>query len=392
MASSLSKIAGEVLGNATKKSEQFCNTANHQFQPSSEGKAIENAKDRIIRQPLRKYRVHIIQDPETDQWTSLAQVKKNLKQEKAAKEDTKFCLADAGNTIVFKRDSETRQLSRMMIKTDMQRLKQQDRKLKKLQAMQLRIQKNAADMIRNQWLKSREKLANMAPEAKLQIREQSRMAQAQSRQLFETGTIEYDQKLQDGLVVNSNSKGGFDNTERLVLEKQSDAGLIRFLNSSNVKQLKASVPSAGATSAQEKCFLQKTMDTVNQQYGQFPYQVAIGLYEKSGSHNALYDEFGIKVPLGNTLDAGAGVCRHRSMTAKVLFDEMNIKASLHSGSVRCDTGNSSGHMWNRIKMPSQREYLYDAMHNKIMNLSHPTVLNTIQASYKTKAEFQQFKK
>jgi hypothetical protein len=69
------------------------------------------------------------------------------------------------------------------------------------------------------------------------------------------------------------------------------------------------------------------------------------------------------VYLGNIIDSGAGVCRHRALLTKVLGDQIGLDVSL----VRGNFGNLGKHAWTEIKMTNGETLIVDPMHRTIFN-------------------------
>lgn len=71
-----------------------------------------------------------------------------------------------------------------------------------------------------------------------------------------------------------------------------------------------------------------------------------------------------EVLLGEIINSGAGLCRHRSLLTKVLGDEIGLKTSVIHGNY----GNG-GHAWNEIVTSNGERFLSDAMHGSIFDVS-----------------------
>lgn len=82
------------------------------------------------------------------------------------------------------------------------------------------------------------------------------------------------------------------------------------------------------------------------------------------------------VNLGEIIDSGAGVCRHRSLLLKILGDECNMNIALVKGSY--DDGH---HAWNEIMTKSGKKYLVDPMHRNIVDLSNEATRDLRVLSY-----------
>lgn len=72
-----------------------------------------------------------------------------------------------------------------------------------------------------------------------------------------------------------------------------------------------------------------------------------------------------EVLLGDIINSGAGMCRHRSLLTKVLGDKIGLKTRLIQGHY-----GQGGHAWNEIITKDGKTYLFDAMHGNIFNVSN----------------------
>lgn len=72
----------------------------------------------------------------------------------------------------------------------------------------------------------------------------------------------------------------------------------------------------------------------------------------------------LEVLLGDILNSGAGVCRHRSLFTKVLADEIGLSTRMIQGYY-----GGGGHAWNEI-VTKGNTYLFDAMHGNIFNITN----------------------
>lgn len=73
-----------------------------------------------------------------------------------------------------------------------------------------------------------------------------------------------------------------------------------------------------------------------------------------------------EVRLGEIINSGAGVCRHRSLLAKVLADETGIDMAIVRGNVGKNNG---AHIWNEVQLKNGEKYIFDGMHRKMTNIS-----------------------
>ena len=72
-----------------------------------------------------------------------------------------------------------------------------------------------------------------------------------------------------------------------------------------------------------------------------------------------------EVFLGEIMNSGAGMCRHRALLTKLLGDEIGLATRFVQG-----TYSTGGHAWNEIITKNGSKYLFDAMHGNIFNISN----------------------
>ena len=90
---------------------------------------------------------------------------------------------------------------------------------------------------------------------------------------------------------------------------------------------------------------------------------------KSGEQTSKYvanimKEQQAEILLGDIINSGAGMCRHRALLTKILADELNIKCRIVQGYY-----NGGGHAWNEIITKSDT-YLFDAMHGNVFSIGN----------------------
>ena len=91
---------------------------------------------------------------------------------------------------------------------------------------------------------------------------------------------------------------------------------------------------------------------------------------KSGEQTSKYvatnlmKEQQVEVLLGDIINSGAGMCRHRALLTKILADEMKIKCRMVHGYY-----NGGGHAWNEI-ITKTDTYLFDAMHGNVFSIGN----------------------
>lgn len=106
--------------------------------------------------------------------------------------------------------------------------------------------------------------------------------------------------------------------------------------------------------------------------------------EPNGVQHAA-DFASVPMKLGDIMSSGAGVCRHMSIAAKVLADELGIKMSLVRGRHKGSNGYLGAHIWNEVELSNGKCYLFDAAQCKLVNLSsNDDVLNKYYTDSKVK--------
>lgn len=141
------------------------------------------------------------------------------------------------------------------------------------------------------------------------------------------------------------------NQEIVVIDRTLDETLSKTINS-----LKNRIQGKNLTEEQKIDELMKFVDEV--------FSVS-----KSGEETSKYvanmmKQQQVEVLLGDIINSGAGMCRHRALLTKVLSDEMNIKCRFIQGYY-----NGGGHAWNEIITKSDT-YLFDAMHGNIFSIGN----------------------
>ena len=90
---------------------------------------------------------------------------------------------------------------------------------------------------------------------------------------------------------------------------------------------------------------------------------------KTGSERVTLTNNFSKTPMqiGDVIDAGVGVCRHKSLTAKILADEAGLNMTMRRGEVGA-IGKTDPHIWNEVTLEGKK-YLFDVEQNKFIDLS-----------------------
>lgn len=141
------------------------------------------------------------------------------------------------------------------------------------------------------------------------------------------------------------------NQEIVVLDRTLDDTLVKTINA-----FKNRINGKNLTDEQKVEELMKFVDEVFSA-------------SKSGSQTQKYVENIMKqeqveVLLGDIINSGAGMCRHRALLTKALADEMNIKCRMIQGYY-----NGGGHAWNEI-ITKGDTYLFDAMHGNMFSIGN----------------------
>jgi|GEM_PF-2825683 len=84
---------------------------------------------------------------------------------------------------------------------------------------------------------------------------------------------------------------------------------------------------------------------------------------------------GKKVSLGQLIENGTGVCRHRSLLFKAIADEIGMPSSVTKGSYIHNDGTKENHQWNKVELPNGKDLIVDTMSKseKVIGMGHPRV-------------------
>ena len=139
--------------------------------------------------------------------------------------------------------------------------------------------------------------------------------------------------------------------EIVVLDRTIDSTLVKTINA-----FKNRINGKNFTDEQKIDELMKFVDEV--------FSVSkIG--EETGKYvSNMMKERQVEVLLGDIINSGAGVCRHRALLTKVLADELNIKCRIVHGYY-----NGGGHAWNEL-ITNRDTYLFDAMQGRICSVGN----------------------
>ncbi len=83
------------------------------------------------------------------------------------------------------------------------------------------------------------------------------------------------------------------------------------------------------------------------------------IYRVKNSAAKANELLAIPMKLGDIISSGAGVCRQKSLTAKVLADEVGLNMSIVRGCHKSDAGSVGNHIWNEVTLPDGKKYLFD---------------------------------
>lgn len=186
----------------------------------------------------------------------------------------------------------------------------------------------------------------------------SEAALNQSNKFAQQHFIDFDEKILDGyrdagrkirFMNNGLPTGCNGDRETLILDRTKDK-ILR----DTVEEFKKEMSQANL-SEEEKLF--KLFEFVYKKLGgkmliNEPKDIAIGAHP---------------VLLGNIIESGYGVCRHKALLAKVLGDEVGIKTKL----VRRSHISGEPHVWNEVKLSDGKRVLLDVAQHDIMDISNP---------------------
>lgn len=100
---------------------------------------------------------------------------------------------------------------------------------------------------------------------------------------------------------------------------------------------------------------------------------------KKFANNLAVSRQGEEVLLGKVFEHSAAVCRHKSMLAKLLGDELGLKTRLIKGNLN-DILGGNAHVWNEIKLSNGKKYLFDVQQGILMDLSNKSAFNNYTLS------------
>ena len=85
---------------------------------------------------------------------------------------------------------------------------------------------------------------------------------------------------------------------------------------------------------------------------------------------------GKEISLGQLIQEGTGVCRHRSLLFKTIADEVGIPSALVRGNFRYQDGlGGGGHAWNEVIDQDGRRILVDVMHDYIGDMDDLSLIH-----------------
>ena len=149
------------------------------------------------------------------------------------------------------------------------------------------------------------------------------------------------------------SRKGNGNAEIIIFDRTIDKTLVK-----TIEAFKNRINNKNLTNEQKVEELMKFVDEV--------FSVS-----KSGTQTNKYVENimrqeTVEVLLGDIINSGAGMCRHRALLTKALADEIKLNCRMVQGYY-----NGGGHAWNEI-ITKNDTYLFDAMQGRICNVGNAT--------------------
>jgi hypothetical protein len=268
------------------------------------------------------------------------------------------------------------------------------------------LQQEAASKIQRAFRQARQK-PPLSPAQKIAIQQNCQAARAQEKLVMNDYALSETETMAEGFTLNSNNLIP-KNLERTVVDQQNDPVLARFILKTQKRLEEVLKHQAGALaqtrktsdseihSAHEFLFLNKLLELVRKPYRHLPTaneftELFNQLPRVAPYVNPTFNEYGPKIPLGATIEAGAGVCRHKALLTKKVIDALDathgIRASLNLGFIPTTglpvrnaqnevtgwtTERRGGHAWNHIHFKKTgHEYMFDPQVNLFDNLSDP---------------------
>ena len=95
-----------------------------------------------------------------------------------------------------------------------------------------------------------------------------------------------------------------------------------------------------------------------------------------------------EVLLGKIFEHECAVCRHKSILAKLLGDELGLNTRLIRGNLN-DIVGENAHIWNEIKLSNGKNYLFDVQQGVLMDMTNKNASNNYTLSMYFTPDFRQ---
>lgn len=115
-----------------------------------------------------------------------------------------------------------------------------------------------------------------------------------------------------------------------------------------------------------KKFFLANPNITEEQKAETLYKYVDSCYSRGRSHwvSEFSHDF---IPIENTAAVGSGVCRHKSLLAKVLGDKLGLNVAMVRGWYFPSKGIDESHMWNEVKI-GKKWFLMDVEQNRFIDL------------------------
>lgn len=124
---------------------------------------------------------------------------------------------------------------------------------------------------------------------------------------------------------------------------------------------------AGMTSIEERA------NYLNEYVGRLMHQNDPDLNERIMDRMFGGDARGREISLGQLIESGTGVCRHRSLLFKTMADELGIPAAIVRGNYYSPGGGGGGHAWNEIRLENGDRMIVDVMHDFVGRIGNDSL-------------------
>jgi hypothetical protein len=99
------------------------------------------------------------------------------------------------------------------------------------------------------------------------------------------------------------------------------------------------------------------------------YTYVYNLFQAKAPTNALERFPEAPISIGSVIESGVGCCRHMSLVAKLIGDEIGMNISLVRGKIGDSFFDLTNHAWNEVKLSNGQKYLLDVAQRKLVKFS-----------------------